>query len=334
VSSAIGTPAIAPALEDDRVALGAGIAGLGVAVPPLVVTSAEVEARLGVDAGWIAARTGVRERRMAADGQTLTELATTAGAEAMDAACIEAADLDLVLVATITADDLVPNAAPLVATRLGATQAAAIDVGAACTGFLSALELGAAQVEAGRAGSALVIGADLMSRLVDRDDRSTAGLFGDGAGAAVIGAGGPGSIGPVVSGCDGTGAPHVAAAHHDRVLRMDGRPTFRAAVARLSEVTMEAAISAGVTVADIDLFVYHQANRRILTAVGERVGLPEDRVVDCIENYGNTSAASVPIALAEALADGRLAVGDRVFLGAFGAGFSWAGTVVEWGEPR
>ncbi|MGH2953306.1 MAG: beta-ketoacyl-ACP synthase 3 [Solirubrobacterales bacterium] len=312
----------------------AEIVGLGAAVPRRAVANAEVAARLGVDAEWIATRTGVRERRIAAPGETLTELSVAAAAEAIERAALDPERLDVVLVATITADDLVPNAAPLVAARLGATRAAAIDVGAACTGFLSGLAVAAAQVEAGRGDSALVVGADLMSRITDRDDRSTAGLFGDGAGAVVVGAGGGGAIGPVVFGTDGEGAAHVAASHAERKLRMDGRPTFRAAVAHLSEVTLEAAARAGVALAEIDLFVYHQANQRILTAVGEQLGLPADRVVDCIARYGNTSAASVPIALAEAAADGRLRPGTRVFLGAFGAGFTWAGTLLRWGEPR
>jgi 3-oxoacyl-[acyl-carrier-protein] synthase-3 len=313
-------------------ARSAGIAGLGVAVPERAVGNAEVELRLGLDQGWLAGRTGVRERRVAAPEETLTALASAAGAQAMERAGTDAGELDLVLVATVTPDDLIPNAAPLVASELGATAAGAIDVGAACAGFLSGLALATAQVEAGRARSVLVVGADLMSRVIDPDDRSTAGLFGDGAGAAVVSSGTSGVIGPVVFGADATGAEHIFASHAERRIRMDGRPTFRAAVARLSEVTLEVMASAGVALSEIDLFVYHQANRRILGAVGERLGLPADRVVDCIESYGNTSAASVPIALADAVDAGRLRPGMTVLLGAFGAGFIWASALLSWGE--
>src|SRR5918996_2797082 len=331
-------PALAPALGRDGALLaaetGAGIVGLGVAVPERVVPNAEVESRLGVDDGWIASRTGVRERRVAAAEETLTALASSAGARALERAAVDAGELDLVLVATVTPDDLMPNAAPLVAARLGASRAGAIDVGAACAGFVSGLALASAQVEAGRASSVLVVGADLMSRVVDADDRSTAGLFGDGAGAAVVGAAGTGLIGPILLGSDGAGAEQIFASHAERKIRMDGRPTFRAAVARLSEVTLEVAAGAGIALSEIDLFVYHQANRRILGAVGERLGLPSERVVDCIERYGNTSAASVPIALSDAAGSGRLRPGMTVFLGAFGAGFVWAGALVRWGGQR
>jgi 3-oxoacyl-[acyl-carrier-protein] synthase III len=312
----------------------AGIAAVAAALPPRAVANEAIAQRLGVDGEWIATRTGVRERRIAASGESLAELAAAAGSKALERAGIAAADLDLVLVATVTADDLMPNAAPLVAERLGARRAGAIDVGAACAGFVSALDLAAAAVESGRASAALVIGADLMSRLVDFDDRRTAGLFGDGAGAAVIVAGGHGRIGPIRLSADGSAAAHVTASHAERKLRMDGRATFRAAVARLCEATLEVTDEAGLTLGEIDLFVYHQANSRILASVGERLELPDERVVDSLALYGNTSAASVPIALDAALRDGRLRDGSTVLVAAFGAGLTWGAGIVEWGRVR
>ena len=318
--------------RDERERPGAGIASVAAALPARVVRNGEIAARLGVDDEWIASRTGVLERRHAPPAATLAELASEAAAAALARAGVEAVDVDLVLVATSTADDRVPNAAPLVAQRIGAERAGAVDIGAACTGFLSALELAAAATESGRAEMSVVIGAELMSRVLDLDDRRTAGLFGDGAGAAVVVPGGAGAIGPIRLRADGTGSRAVTASHEENLVRMDGRATFRAAVARLTEVTREVAAGAGLALDEIDLFIYHQANARILSAVGERLGLPPERVVDSIATHGNTSAASVPIALDEALRDGRIAAGSTVFLGAFGAGLTWGGGLLEWGR--
>jgi 3-oxoacyl-[acyl-carrier-protein] synthase-3 len=235
-----------------------------------------------------------------------------------------------VLVASFTQDELLPNAAPLVAQQLGTPNAGAVDLGAACTGFLSGLSIAAAQVEGGRAEAVLVVGAELTSRVLDQSDRRTAALFGDGAGAVLVTAGGPGAIGPVLLRSDGSGADCIRVEWDERLLRMRGQDTFKAAVARLSESTLEACAEAGVDLDDIDLFVYHQANARITRAVGQRLALPPERVVDCIERYGNTSAASLPIALAEAERDGRLRRGARVLVGTFAAGFTWGAGVIEW----
>jgi 3-oxoacyl-[acyl-carrier-protein] synthase-3 len=242
--------------------------------------------------------------------------------------------VDLVVVATTTSDELMPAAAPLVAHAIGATRAGAFDVGAACTGFLSALAVATAQIEAGRAGTALAVGADLMSRITDPDDRSTAAVFADGAGALLLEQSAhTARIGPIVLGVDGAGAQHIYASRCDGVIRMNGHETFREAVARLSLATLQAARAAAVRLEEIDLFVYHQANGRILSAVGQRLGLPAERVVDCIAEYGNTSAATLPLALAFSEREGLLRAGDRVLLGAFGAGFTWGATVIEWGRP-
>jgi 3-oxoacyl-[acyl-carrier-protein] synthase III len=307
---------------------GPGIAAIAAALPERVIENDELAAPLGIDSGWISSRTGVERRRHVTD-EGLVDLASEAGSRALVAAGIGADELDLVLVATFTADQLQPHAAPVVAARLGAG-AGAIDLGAACTGFLSGLSLAAAQLESGRARAALVIGADVLSRVIDYDDRRTAGLFGDGAGAAVITAGGPGLIGPIALSSDGSRAELIQANHEDRLLRIDGRATFRAAVAAMSDATRRVVSDAGLALEEIDLFVYHQANSRIISAVGERLGLPADRVIDCLGDFGNTSAASIPIALAEAAAAGSLRPGSRVLLSAFGAGLTWGAGIVEW----
>lgn len=314
-----------------RLSRGAAVAAVGMSVPEAVVDSAEVAARLGVDEEWILGRTGVRERRIAGPGDSVLSLATAAGRQALERAGIDGAELDLVVVATMAADDLTPNAAPLVARELGAAGAGAFDVGAACSGFLTALALAAAQIEAGRAGSVLAIGADLLSRLTDPEDRGTAPLFADGAGAALVGAvEGEGAIGPIVLRAAGDVERWVRASHAERCIRMMGHETFREAVARLCESTLEVLARSQLEVGDVDLFVYHQANARILEAVGERLGLPSDRVVDCIDRFGNTSSATIPIALADAEAAGLLRRGDTVLLGAFGAGLTWGAGLLRW----
>jgi 3-oxoacyl-[acyl-carrier-protein] synthase-3 len=301
-------------------------------VPANVVDNAPIAARLGLDDGWIERRTGIRSRHVAELGERVQDLAAQAGRAALERAAIEPADVDLVLVATTTPDDVLPNVAPLVADALGCVRAGGIDVGAACTGFVSALALAAGQVETGRMRNVLVIGADIMTRFLDHDDRQTAALFADGAGAVLVGAtDGESRVAPMTLGADGGAAELICIAQDERQIRMAGQETFRHAVARLSESTVDAVALAGLTLDDIDLFVYHQANRRILRAVGERLDLPEERIVDCIATYGNTSAATLPIALAVAEEEGRLNRGDRVLLGAFGAGLTWGAGVIEWG---
>ena len=236
------------------------------------------------------------------------------------------------LVATVAPDDLLPNAAPLVARDLGATRAGAMDVGAACTGFLSALSLAAAQVEGGRSENVLVIGAEVLSRFVDSSDRGTAALFADGAGAALVAPSNDGGhIADIVLHCDAAGAHSIRASHEEQIIHMQGHDTFKAAVQRMSEASIEATQRAGVDLDEIDLFVYHQANARILTAVGERLGLDSERVINCIDRYGNTSSATLPIALADARERGMLEPGMNVLLAAFGAGFTWGAGVIEWG---
>jgi 3-oxoacyl-[acyl-carrier-protein] synthase-3 len=311
----------------------AAIDSVAMAVPDNVVTNATVAENAGVTEQWIVHRTGVHERRHVSDGERLQDLAATAGRAALADAGVAAADLDLVLVATVGADELLPNAAPLVALDLGADSAAAMDVGAACTGYLSALSLAAAQVEAGRCEHVLVIGADVLSRFTDPTDRGTAALFADGAGATLVGPAGEatGVIGHIALHSDGSGADSIRADADDRIIRMQGHDTFKAAVQRLSESTVEAVEHVGLELDDIGLFVYHQANARILAAVGDRLGIERERVIDCIDRYGNTSSATLPIALADARERGMLEPGMNVVLAAFGAGFTWGAGVIQWG---
>ncbi len=311
----------------------AALASVSMAVPERVIGNDHVAAGAGVTEQWIVHRTGVRERRRVAEGQGVLELGVAAGRQALDEAGVEASDLDMVLLATVAADEILPNAAPLVATALGAERAGSMDVGAACTGFLSALSLAAAQVEGGRAEHVLVVGADVLSRFIDESDRGTAAIFADGAGAAVVGPADRfgGSIADIVLRCDGAGGPAIRASHEEQYIRMQGHDTFKAAVQRMSEATLEATERAGVGVAEVDLFVYHHANILILQAVAERLDLDEARVVDCIDRFGNTSSATLPIAMVDARERGMLEPGMNVLLAAFGAGFTWGAGMIEWG---
>lgn len=310
----------------------AALVSVGFAVPEQAVPNRVIAERLGVDDSWIETRTGIRSRRFAAPGERLYAFAAEAASNALRGAALDPGDVDLVLVATMSHDHLTPSASALVAAEIGADHAGALDLNAACSGFVSALGIGAGQIESRRADSVLVVGADLLSRLIDVDDRGTAGLFADGAGAVVMQrVEPPGRLGPVVLGADGRNAGLVRAERQEGLIRMNGADTFRHAVDRLSEATMQALDAAGREIEAIDLFVYHQANSRIISAVGERLDLPSDRVIDCMADYGNTSAASVPIALGEAEARGMLADDATVLLAAFGGGLTWAATVIEWG---
>jgi 3-oxoacyl-[acyl-carrier-protein] synthase-3 len=308
----------------------ARIIGLGHKLPDRVVANAEIAERIGVDSDWIVRRTGIRERRYAAPAERTTDLALAAARRALGDADTRPAEIDLILVATMTPDELTPNTAPLLAHALG-LDVAAYDIGAACTGWLSALSAGAAQVETGRADRVLVVGAEVLSRITNPDDKRTASLFGDGAGAVVLGPDGDGEIGPILLNSDGGMGDTITATHAERLLIMDGHTTFNKAVKVLADSTEAVAARAGVALDDIDLFVYHQANGRILRAVGEKLELPAERVADYVGETGNTSAASIPLTLSLLREDGRLRPGQRVLLAAVGAGFTWGAGIVEWG---
>jgi len=297
-----------------------------------VVLTSSVAQRLGVKEEWILQRLGpVRQRHALAEGERITDLASLAARRAIEDAGLEPADIDLVVAATTTHDDLLPNMAPLVAGDVGTDRAGAFDVGAACAGFISALSIGASQIESHRAEAVLAIGTDGVSRFVDPDDRGTAALFGDGAGAVVLRADDDARIGPCRLWSDAVGRDTIRMTRERPLLHMEGLEVYRFAVAALTEATRALLEEAGLTVADVDLFVYHQANSRILRAVADRLELADHQRVESIATTGNTSAASIPLALAAARDEQRLQPGVRVLLGAIGAGFIWGTCLVQWG---
>jgi 3-oxoacyl-[acyl-carrier-protein] synthase III len=322
-------PVAVPTLPDAR--HGVRVASLGTALPREAVPTSAVAERLGVDAAWIVKRTGIHQRHYAGAGESLAQLAAEAARHALAEADLDPLDVDLVLVATCSQDDLLPNAAPVVAGAIGADRAGAVDLGAACTGFLSGLVLGGGLLEAGRASNIVLIGAEVLSRYLDPGDRRAAPLFGDGAGAVVLRAiEGPGSLGAAVLGADASGADFIRIKRSDSIVRLRGGETFKHAVSTLVDMTRRALDANGLGLADIDLFVYHQANGRIVWSVADRLGLPHERVVDAIGPTGNTSAASIPLALASARDRGLIGPGTRVLLGAIGSGLTYGATVLEW----
>jgi len=325
------SPTVSAALPA-RTLRTAAVAGIGVALPERIVPNTEFFEQLGVGSEWIEQRTGIHARRYAAPGQRVSDLAASAGRMALKDAGLAAGEIDMVLVATLASDEITPSTAPLVAHELGMTNVAALDVGAACAGAIGALALATSCVESARARNVLVIAAEILSRFIDYEDRRTAPLFGDGAGAFVVSADADGEIGPFVLGSDGSVADTIRVTRARGVLEMEGHETFLQAVKRMSSSTVEVLARADLELADIDLFVYHQANGRILSAVADRLGVPHERVFDCIADVGNTSAASVPLALAEAVRRGELKPGARVVLGAVGAGLVWGATVLTWGR--
>ena len=307
--------------------MGSAITGWGDALPDRVVTNDEFAARLDTSDEWIVARTGIRERRM---GSTTSELAVQAGRAALKSAGVDGADVDLLVLATTTPDQAIPATSAAVHHALGC-RGGAFDLNAACAGFVYALVTADALLGAGHR-RALVIGSETLSRVTDQEDRSTAVLFGDGAAAIVLESGATGDL--VLSydlGVDGSAAS-LLYANHGGHIHMEGREVFRRAV-RTEMVSIERVLAdAGIGPDDVDLFVPHQANVRIIEAVNERLGLPMERTAIVLDHTGNTSAASIPLALAEAADSGRLAEGDTVLLSGFGAGMTWASAVIRWGR--
>lgn len=322
----------------------AAICGIGMAVPDGVRTNADFEGMFDTTDEWIRSRTGIVSRHIAAADEATATFATAAGAAALKDAELTPDDLDLVIVATCTPDMPVPGSAPLVQAALGAARAGAFDVNSGCTGFITGLSVATAAVTSGMARHVLVCGADTLSRITNYDDRRTAVLFGDGAGAVVVGpAETEARLGPFVLGCEGErwdllhvpagGSQHPAddrtVAERGHTIRMKGQDVYKHACDRMTQAARE--VCGDLPLEEIDLVVAHQANARIVRTVQERLGLRDDQVVSNIARYGNTSAASIPIALAESKASGRLADEMRLVLVAFGAGFSWAAALVRWG---
>lgn len=322
-----------------------GIIGIGYAVPERKLTNADLEAMVDTSDEWITTRTGIKERRIADDGTHTSDLAAAAGAKALADAGVAPQDIGLVIVATATGDYRVPQTASIVQHTLGIPDAAAYDLGAGCSGFVYALDQAWHSVRSGGYRYALVIGADLLSRVVNWEDRSTCVLFGDGAGAVVVGQVADGfGLRATYLGSDGSGADKLripaggsknaltaeAEARGDQYLQMAGNEVFKFAVRIMADAALEVRDRAGWKPEDVSLFVPHQANVRIIDAAARRLELTEERIFVNVDRYGNTSAASIPIALAEASASGRLNPGDNVICVGFGAGLSWAAAALRW----
>jgi len=323
----------------------ARIIGTGSCVPDKVLTNSDLEKFLDTTDEWIVSRTGIRERHIAGEGEYTSDLATRAAERALAMAGVRGEEIDLVVVGTITGDFPWPATACLVQKNLGATGAAAFDVSAACSGFVYALDAAVRRIETGVSKKALVIGAEVLSRAVDWEDRNTCILFGDGAGAVVL-EGQEGEHGVLSTHLHADGSywellyqpgfgsrfPASEAGIKERLpfLKMQGNEVFKVAVRSLSEVAQEALAANGMTTADIDLFIPHQANRRILEATARRLGLGDEQVYINVDRFGNTSGASIPLALDEANRAGRVKDGDIVLLDAFGGGFTWASALLRW----
>ncbi|MFF9104065.1 beta-ketoacyl-ACP synthase III [Streptomyces rubrogriseus] len=310
---------------------GAVVTGVGTCLPETVVDNDEVSRHLDTDHAWIHSRTGIERRRRVSPGTTTGDLAVTAGAAALKSAGRD--DCDLVLLATTTPDRRCPATAPRVASRLGLRAAAAFDLSAVCSGFVYGLSVADAMITAGTCDRALVIGADVYSSIVDPDDRGTAVVFGDGAGAVLLERGSTGDPGAVLHtelGSDGTGDELITIPPDGAYLTMRGSDVYARAVTTMTESARSTAAHAGWDLADVDAFVGHQANLRILTSVAKRLRLPRERVVSNIADVANTAAASIPLALADAAARGRIGSGDRLLLTAFGGGLTWGSAAVVW----
>ncbi|HEU5151314.1 MAG TPA: beta-ketoacyl-ACP synthase III [Iamia sp.] len=322
-----------------RTRLGVAFTGWGATVPGPPVTNDDLAAVLDTSDEWISSRTGIRARHIAGPADTTAALAAAAARRALDRAGRGPDEVDLLVVATTTPDRACPSTAADVAGLLG-TRAAACDVNAACAGFVAALHLALPTVATGSSRVALVVGAERMTSLVDPTDRGTAVLFGDGAGAVVLETpagpthehdpAGPGLVASVLDG-DAALVPHLEVLAGQRWLTMDGPEVFRAATRGLADSAATVLARAGATIDDVAWYVPHQANRRIIDAVGGRLGLAPEKVVLTLDRHGNTSAASVPLALAEAADDGRLQPGDLVLASAVGAGMTWGSLLLRWG---
>jgi len=315
----------------------AAVFGTGSALPVRRVSNAELAETVDTSDEWIVERSGIRFRHIAGEGETTSSLATQAARRALDAAGMAATDIDLIVLATATPDQTFPASATIVQAALGIDDCVAFDVGAVCSGFLYALSVAESMIRAGSATNALVIGSETFSRILDWEDRATCVLFGDGAGAIVLGA------------CeDGRGVLSArlhADGRHNQLLyvdggpsttgtvgkvRMKGREVFRHAVTNLASVMSEVLEQAGMTAADVDWVVPHQANARILDATAKKLGLAPEKVVVTVADHANTSAASVPLALDVAVRDGRIKSGDLVVLEAMGGGFTWGAAILRW----
>jgi 3-oxoacyl-[acyl-carrier-protein] synthase-3 len=327
----------------------AHIVGWGKYVPGRVLTNDELSRMVDTSDEWIRTRTGIRERHIAEDGETTASTAIQVARQALEVAGLHPAQLDLIIVATVTPDYIFPAAACLVQDALGATHAVAFDLSAGCSGFIYGLSIAAHLVSAGAYQTALVIGAETLSRITDWADRDTCVLFGDGAGAVLLQAGeDEGGVLATLLGADGSGgdllrlpaggsrnpASHQTVAEGLHFIQMKGREVFRFAVRVMPAATQQVLEMAGLSLADLKLLIPHQANQRIIEAAARALDLPPEAVYSNLERYGNTSAASIPIALSEAVEEGRIQPGDLVVCVGFGAGLTWGAAAIRWTRPQ
>jgi 3-oxoacyl-[acyl-carrier-protein] synthase-3 len=320
------------------------ILGTGSELPPKVITNQDLEKMVETSDEWITVRTGIKERRILEEGKGNADMAFHAATRALEDASLSAEDLDAIIMGTVTADYPFPSSACVLEDMLGAKGVFSFDVGAACSGFLNALSVADSFIRLGKIGTALVVGSDALSRLLNWQDRTTCILFGDGAGAVVLGASNNGNgILSTKLRTDGSYAKtlYVPAGgslkpancktveRNEHTITMNGKEVFKIAVRSMEDISREALEEAGVRIDEVSLVIPHQANRRIIVALAERLGVSMDKVMVNLEKYGNTSAASIPVALDEAKRQGRIQKGNVVLLNAFGAGFAWGAAVVK-----
>jgi 3-oxoacyl-[acyl-carrier-protein] synthase III len=324
------------------------ITGIGAYAPEHVVTNDDLSKLMDTSDEWIVERTGIHERRVAADDQALSDIALPAARAALAQAGLEAGTIDLLIVATITPDMAFPSAGAIIADELGATDAAAYDLSAGCTGFMYAVAQGYGMVAAGLASHALVVGGDVLSRILDWSDRGTAVLFGDGAGAVVLERVSEGGFLGFELGADGSGGPQLylpaggsrspataeTVAEHKHYVQMNGREVFKFATRILVTSAEKVLAECGKTIDDVDVYIPHQANVRIIDHAAEKLGIPKEKIVVNVERYGNTSSGSIPLALADAQAEGRLQEGALVLMTGMGAGLTWGSGLIEWTNGR
>ena len=320
------------------------ITGIGAYAPDHVITNDDLSKLMDTSDEWIVERTGIRERRVAADDQALSDLALPAARDALEQAGLDAGTVDLIIVATVTPDMAFPSAGAIIADELGSPDAAAYDLSAGCTGFMYAVAQGYGMVAAGLARHALVVGGDVLSRILDWSDRGTAVLFGDGAGAVVIERVSEGGFLGFELGADGSGGSELylpaggsrtpasaeTVAERKHFVQMNGREVFKFATRVLVSSAEKVLAECGKTVNDVDVYIPHQANVRIIEHAAEKLGIPREKIVINVERYGNTSSGSIPLALAEAQADGRLRDGALVLMTGMGAGLTWGSGLIEW----
>jgi len=321
-----------------------GITGLGTHVPERVVTNDELATIVDTSDEWIRERTGIRERRIAADSEALTDIALPAAREALADAGLDPAEIDLLICATVTPDMMFPTSSALLAGELGMPKAAAYDLLAGCTGFVYAIAQAYGMLASGLSRCALVVGGDVLSKILDWEDRSTLVLFGDGAGAVVMESVDRGGFIGFELGADGAGGENLwypgSGSRHfenpDAYVKMNGREVFKFATRIMVHSAQQILAECGKTVDDVDVYIPHQANKRIIDYAADKLGIPSEKTIVNVDRYGNTSSGSIPLALADARADNRLRDGTLILMTGMGAGLTWGSALIEWtnGRPR